>query len=105
MKKYFKYLISTFIFTSFVVAQVTEGMVEFRMGKHNALRLILIDVDEKLVDQYGYNLRSIDKSIKKIEKAEKGNKSILKNQAKTKKKISDQGHVVEELRKLLESMK
>ena len=299
MKKYFKYLISTFILTSFIIAQVTESMVEFRMGKHNALRLILIDVDkklvegewklytksfgkpdkkkgewitkgvnleglsnpvdwymkldkkkkdiffklcvisneefltssnqsnnykiivnylegfvfavekakvkaeyetegkalvklqkklkklnenygsnlksiekhtkkikkaekenksnlkkqaetresiseqglfveeilsnpsdsinagevspeyeeankkllklqkklEKLVDQYGNNLKSVDKSIKKIEKAEKGNKSILKDQAKNKKKISEQGMVVEKLRKLLESMK
>ena len=299
MKKYFKYLISTFILTSFVVAQVTESKVEFRMGKHNALQLILIDVDKKLVEsewkqytklfgkpnkkksefitidvnlkglsnpvdwymkldkkkkdvllklcvisneeflsssnqsdnyriienylegfifavekakvkadyetggkalsklqkklkklnqdynsnikslekhtkkiekvekdnksnlknqaktkdeisiqgliveeilsnpsdsinegevspeyeeatkkllklqkkleilvgQYGDNLKSIDKSIKKIEKAEKNNKSILKDQVKTKKKISEQGHVVEELRKLLESMK
>ena len=50
MKKYFKYLISTFILTSFIVAQVTESMVEFKMGKHNALRLILIDVDKKLVE-------------------------------------------------------
>lgn len=51
MKKYLKYLISTFILTSFIFAQVTESMVEFSLGKHNALRLSLIDVDKKLVEK------------------------------------------------------
>ncbi len=208
MKKYFKYLISTFILTSFIIAQVTESMVEFRMGKHNALRLILIDVDKKLVegewklytksfgkpnkkkgefitigvnlnglsnpvdwymkldkkkknvllqlcvisneeflsssnqsDNYGIienylekfvfvvektkvkaefetegktlvklqkkqkklnenydnNLKSIEKHAKKIKKAEKENKSNLKKQAETKESISEQGLIVEEI--------
>lgn len=51
MKKYLKYLISTFILTFFIFAQVTESMVEFSLGKHNALRLSLIDVDKKLVEK------------------------------------------------------
>jgi hypothetical protein len=50
MKKYFTYLIGTFIITSFIIAQVTESMVEFRMGEHNALQLTLFDVDKKLVE-------------------------------------------------------
>ena len=50
MKKYFKYLLTTLILTSLIIGQVTERMVEFKMGKHNALRLTLIDVDKKLVE-------------------------------------------------------
>ncbi|MEE8341340.1 MAG: hypothetical protein V3R52_04515 [Candidatus Neomarinimicrobiota bacterium] len=50
MKKYFTYLISTFIFTSLIFAQITESMVEFRIGKQSALRVVLIDVDKKLVE-------------------------------------------------------
>jgi DNA-binding ferritin-like protein (Dps family) len=66
MKKYFKYLISTFILTSFIIGQVTESMVEFRMGKHNALRLILIDVDKKLVEgEWKLYTKSFDKPNKK----------------------------------------
>lgn len=51
MKKYLKYLISIFISTSFIFAQVTEGMVEFSLGKHNSLQVNLIDVDKKLVER------------------------------------------------------
>lgn len=84
---------------------INEGEVSPEYEEANKKLLKLQKKLEKLVDQYGNNLKSIDKSIKKIEKAEKGNKSILKDQAKNKKKISEQGMVVEKLRKLLESMK
>lgn len=84
---------------------INEGEVSPEYEEANKKLLKLQKKLEKLVDQYGNNLKSIDKSIKKIEKAEKGNKSILKDQAKNKKKISEQGIVVEKLRKLLESMK
>ena len=50
MQKYLKYLINIFIFISFVIAQVTESMVEFSLGEHNALQMNLIDVDKKLVE-------------------------------------------------------
>ena len=59
----------------------------------------------KLVRTYEDNLKSIDKSIKKIKKTEKGNKSNLKDQTKTKKRITEQGQLVEKLRKQLESMR
>ncbi len=50
MQKYLKYLISIFIFISFLIAQVNEGMVKFNLGEHNALKLRLIDVDKKMVE-------------------------------------------------------
>ena len=84
---------------------INEGEVSPEYEEATKKLLKLQKKLEILVGQYGDNLKSIDKSIKKIEKAEKNNKSILKDQVKTKKKISEQGHVVEELRKLLESMK
>ncbi len=83
---------------------INEGEVSSEYKEANKKLLKLQKKLEKLVDQHGANLKSIDKSIKKIEKSKKDNKSILKDQAKTKKKISEQGQVVEELRKLLGSM-
>ena len=50
MQKYLKYLISIFIFISILVAQVTESLVKFNLGEHNALQIKLIDVDKKLVE-------------------------------------------------------
>jgi hypothetical protein len=65
MQKYLKYLISIFIFISFVIAQVTESMVEFSLGEHNALQMNLIDVDKKLVKdewkQYTKPFGNLDK--------------------------------------------
>ena len=40
-----------------------------------------------------------------IKKAEKNNKSNLKDQTKTKKQITEQGQLVEKIRKQLESMR
>ena len=51
MQKYLKYLISIFIFISFVIAQVTERMVEFSLGEHNALQMNLLAVDKNLVEE------------------------------------------------------
>lgn len=66
MKKYFKYLISIFILTSFIIAQVIESMVEFRMGKQNALQLILLDVDKNFVeDEWKLYTKSFGKPDKK----------------------------------------
>jgi uncharacterized protein YukE len=66
MKKYFTYLISTFLLTSFIIAQVTESMVEFRMGKQNALQLILFDVDKNFVkDEWKLYTKSLGKPDKK----------------------------------------
>lgn len=84
---------------------INEGEVSPEYKDANKKLLKLQKQLEKLVDQYGDNLKSNNKSIKKIEKAEKDNKSIMKDQAKTKKKITDQGESVEQLRKQLETMK
>jgi len=66
MQKYLKYLISIFIFISFVIAQVTESMVEFSLGEHNALQMNLIDVDKKLVkDEWKQYTKSFGKLDKK----------------------------------------
>jgi len=66
MQKYLKYLISIFMFISLIIAQVTEGMAEFNLGKHNALRLNLIDVDKKLVeDEWKQYTKSFGKPDKK----------------------------------------
>jgi DNA-binding ferritin-like protein (Dps family) len=59
----------------------------------------------KLTGDYEDNLKKIDKSIKKINKVEKDNKSNLKDQTKTKKQITEQGQLVEKLRKRFESMR
>ena len=65
MEKYLKYLISVFIFISFLIAQVSEGMAEFNFGKHNALRLNLFGVDKKLVEDewkvYTKSFANVDK--------------------------------------------
>jgi len=65
MQKYLKYLINIFIFISFLIAQVTEGMAEFNFGKHNAMRLTLFDVERKLVEnewkQYNKSFGKVDK--------------------------------------------
>lgn len=84
---------------------INEGEVSPEYEEANKKLLKLQKQLEKLVDQYGDNLKSNNKSIKKIEKAEKDNKSIMKDQAKTKKKITDRGESVEQLRKQLETMK
>ena len=66
MQKYLKYLISIFIFISFLIAQVTEGMAEFNFGKHNALRLTLFDVERKLVeDEWKLYTKTFGKPDKK----------------------------------------
>jgi DNA-binding ferritin-like protein (Dps family) len=66
MQKYLKYLISIFIFLSFLIAQVTEGMVKFNLGEHNALQLNLVDVDKKLVeDEWKNYTKSFGKTNKK----------------------------------------
>lgn len=84
---------------------INEGEVSPEYEEANKKLLKLQKQLEKLVNQYGDNLKSNNKSIKKIEKAEKDNKSIMKDQAKTKKKITDRGESVEQLRKQLETMK
>ena len=50
MQKYLKYLISIFIFISFLVGQVTESLVKFNLGEHNALQIKLIDVGKNLIE-------------------------------------------------------
>lgn len=83
---------------------INEGEVSPEYKDANKKLLKLQKQLEKLVDQYGDNLKSNNKSIKKIEKAEKDNKSIIKSQRKIKEKISNQGKIVEQLRKQLETM-
>ena len=82
-----------------------EGEVSPEYVEANEKLLKLQKKLGKLLNDYEHNLKSIDKSINKIEKAEKDNKSILKDQAKTKKQITEQGQVVEDSRKQLESMR
>lgn len=65
MQKYLKSLISIFIFISFIIAQVNEGMAEFNFGKHNALLLTLFDVEKKLVED---EWKLYNKSFGKIDK-------------------------------------
>ena len=50
MQKYLRYLISIFIFISFLVGQVTESLVKFNLGEHNALQIKLVDVEKNLVE-------------------------------------------------------
>ena len=38
------------MFMSILIAQVTESLVKFNLGEHNALQIKLIDVDKKLVE-------------------------------------------------------
>jgi hypothetical protein len=84
---------------------INEGEVSPEYEEANKKLLKLQKKLEKLMDQHGNNIKSIDKSIEKIEKAEKNNKSILKDQAKAKKKISEQGKNVDKIRRKLEVMK
>jgi len=66
MQKYLKYLISIFIFISFIIAQVNEGMAEFNIGNHNGLQLTLFDVEKKLVeDEWKLYTKSFGKIDKK----------------------------------------
>ncbi len=65
MQKYLKYLISIFIFISFIIAQVNEGMAEFNIGNHNGLQLTLFDVEKKLVED---EWKLYNKSFGKIDK-------------------------------------
>jgi len=50
MKKYLNYLLLVLLLTSFVSSQVSEGLAEFNLGNHNALRLNLLGVDKNLVE-------------------------------------------------------
>ncbi len=84
---------------------INEGEVSPEYEEANKKLLKLQKNLEKLVGRHEANLKSIDKLIKKIEKAEKSNKSILKDESKTKKKISEQGKVVDQLRRKLEAMR
>jgi DNA-binding ferritin-like protein (Dps family) len=84
---------------------IQEGEVSLEYKEANEKLLKLQKKLGKLVDDYEANLKTIDKSINKIEKAEKGNKSNLKDQTKTKKQITEQGQLVEKIRKQLESMR
>ena len=84
---------------------INEGEVSPEYKEANAKLLKLQKKLGKLGDKYEDNLKKIDKSIKKINKAEKDNKSNLKDQTKTKTKITEQGELVEKLRKQLESMR
>jgi len=84
---------------------ISDGEVSPEYEEANKKLLKLQKSLEKLVDKYSDNLKSINKSSKKIEKAKKDNQSNIKKQEKTKDKISDQGKVVEQLRKQLETMK
>jgi len=84
---------------------ISDGEVSPEYEEANKKLLKLQKNLEKLVDKYSDNLKSINKSAKKIEKAKKDNQSNIKKQKKTKDKISDQGKTVEQLRKQLEGMK
>ena len=84
---------------------ISDGEVSPEYEEANKQLLKLQKNLEKLVDKYSDNLKSINKSAKKIEKAKKDNHANIKKQKKTKDKISDQGKVVEQLRKQLETMK
>ena len=82
-----------------------EGEVSPEYEEANKELLKMQKKLRKLVGNYEDNLKSIDKSIKKIKKAEKDNKSNLKDQTKIKKQITEQGQLVEKLRKQFESMR
>jgi DNA-binding ferritin-like protein (Dps family) len=82
-----------------------EGEVSDEYEEANTKLLKFQKKLEKLGDDYEDNLKSIEKSIKKIENTKKENKSNLKDQTKTKRQITEQGQVVEDIRKQLESMR
>ena len=84
---------------------IKEGEVSDEYKEVNNKLLKLQKKLGKLGDDYEDNLKSIEKSNKKIENAKKDNKSNLKDQTKTKKQITEQGQVVEDIRKQLESMR
>jgi hypothetical protein len=66
MKKYLNYLLSVLFLTSFALSQVNEGMTEFNIGNHNALRLTLFDVEKKLIeDEWKLYTKSFGKIDKK----------------------------------------
>ena len=83
--------------------QEDEVSPEYKEANENLLKLQ--KKLGKLVDNFEDNLKTIDKSIEKINKTQKDNKSILKDQSKTKKRITEQGQLVEKLRKQYESMR
>ncbi len=83
---------------------ISEGNVSPEYEEANKDLLKLRKKLDKLVKNYDDDVKSVEKSIKKINKAEKDNKSNAKDQSKTKGKLSDQGKVVERLRKTLNSM-
>ena len=74
MKKYFTCVLTVFITISALFAQVTEGIVEFNFGEHNALQINLNDVDKKLVEDAwkDYNKPLGDTDKKKGEFITKG---------------------------------
>ena len=66
MKKYFNYSLLVLLLTSFALSQVNEGMAEFNIGNHNALRLTLFDVEKKLIeDEWKLYTKSFGKIDKK----------------------------------------
>ena len=66
MKKYFNYSLLVLFLTSFALSQVNEGMAEFNIGNHNALRLTLFDVEKKLIeDEWKLYTKSFGKIDKK----------------------------------------
>jgi len=84
---------------------IQEGEVSPEYKEANEELLKMQKKLGKLADSYEDNLKTIDKSIKKINNSEKDNRSNLKDQEKTKKRITEQGQLVEKLRKQLESMR
>jgi len=66
MKKYLNYSLLVLFLTSFALSQVNEGMAEFNIGNHNALRLTLFDVEKKLIeDEWKLYTKSFGKIDKK----------------------------------------
>ena len=84
---------------------IQEGEVSPEYEEANEELLKIQKKLGKLVNNYEDNLKTIDKSIKKINNTQKDNKSNLKDQDKIKKRIMEQGRLVEKLRKQLESMR
>ena len=66
MKKYLKQLLVFLIIISAISAQVTEGIVEYKFGEHNALQINLIDVEKNLVeDVWKKHTKPLGKTDKK----------------------------------------